>query len=257
MLRWRFAAVAASILAVVACVDAVRIAKHVTGRPDGVLELGGAPKTTRTHDDLNRLESLAELLHSDGAVVRSREADFADARVWVNEPWLDHNGDVVRVHWENIPHQEGKDDWIALMYGGGATLDRNSPIKWKALSREERERGYIDVRMLTMGEFEQFFVYAQGRDIGKSVDVIARSGNVFFNNVNEPVGVHLALTGSPTEMLVQWTVFGTLPYDPFCYIGKSADRLDTLIKDGANTTYTRDDMCGSPANDYGWIDPGR
>lgn len=55
------------------------------------------------------------------------------------------------------------------------------------------------------------------------------------------------------EISVQWVTkdVGT----PTVRYGMSPDGL-TSSKTGNTTSYIRQDMCGPPANSYGWIDPG-
>jgi hypothetical protein len=88
---------------------------------------------------------------------------------------------------------------------------------------------------------------------------LATSPSLSFANPAEPVQIHLALTGRLDEMLVQWTSADPEPQFVRWTITPGEAKDITAVPQNATsqtTTFTRDDLCGSPANFEGWFEPG-
>lgn len=84
--------------------------------------------------------------------------------------------------------------------------------------------------------------------------LLAESAPVEFSNYHVPLQIHLALTGDPTQMRVNWNsaqnMFPSLNYGP------SATNLSQSILAVHTTTYASTDLCGAPATTKGWTTPG-
>ena len=84
--------------------------------------------------------------------------------------------------------------------------------------------------------------------------LVVSSPAVEFVEYNEPHQLHLALTGNPGEMLVQWT--SAVDDQPLVRWGMRPDALVNVV-DGNSTQMTSEDLCpDSPAAGEGWINPG-
>ena len=83
---------------------------------------------------------------------------------------------------------------------------------------------------------------------------IAESAPVDFDNYHVPLHLHLALTGDPTQMRVDWNsqqnAFPSLNW------GNSPTNLTNSILRVMTNTYHVTDMCGPPASTVGWNEPG-
>jgi hypothetical protein len=99
-----------------------------------------------------------------------------------------------------------------------------------------------------------------------SFHLLARSPEIKLTLAREtPLGMHIALTGNPSEMLVQFNT-GNIHGTPVVAYGKApqdddpdADLDLTLKQEGTSATYAAEDMCNEPANvtDVGsFVDPG-
>jgi len=82
---------------------------------------------------------------------------------------------------------------------------------------------------------------------------VAVSNVVRFQNWNEPLQAHLALTGDPTEMVLSWVTRDS--QTPTVKWGTASGQY-SFTKQATSGTYNASDMCGSPATDFGYRDPG-
>ena len=98
----------------------------------------------------------------------------------------------------------------------------------------------------------QFRYFRSDTNITK---LLALSNTINFeNSQNAHLHIHLALTGSPSEMRVQWTTGKNCV--PTVHYGSSPNHLP-LKATGVSRTYKASDMCGPPANMSAYfIDPG-
>lgn len=77
----------------------------------------------------------------------------------------------------------------------------------------------------------------------------AVSAPLEYSEPNEPLGVHLALTGTAGEMRVRWSTRDELAGGgAVVQYGASADKLTLQAASSSPSTYSADDMCGAPAN---------
>ena len=68
-----------------------------------------------------------------------------------------------------------------------------------------------------------------------------------------PPGIHLMLGHRPWEMVVQWTSRSSV--QPTVRYGSAPGQLQYVVP-ATTVSYTRDDLCGAPANAEGFVDPG-
>ncbi|KAK9845224.1 hypothetical protein WJX81_000461 [Elliptochloris bilobata] len=129
-------------------------------------------------------------------------------------------------------------------------------VSWTGIehpSRYDMGAGALTFKLLNHRAPMQFLLLTNVTDWAGGHTVLAGSPLVELAWLNEPLWGHLALTGSPGEMLVQWTTvergrpavrWGVCSGE---YTGVALASLDT---------YARSDMCGGVANSTGFIDPG-
>ena len=218
------------------------------------------------HEDWNRLElwhkgvgatlSLSPSASSAGGPLRR------GAWVGANETVVHASGDFVRVFFglgagETDEHRH----YLALFQGYPVETEwPATPIKWKLLSEEDKRRGHVDSRMLLMGAEPLHFALVRHYDGKATLDAV--SAGVTFANLDEPVGIHLAIGFEPTDLSFQWTTFKNASagaYDPVVAVYDRADpsaRHPVGTFGGKTETYARSDLCGAPANASGWVDPG-
>ena len=160
-------------------------------------------------------------------------------------PVLVGNGDTVTVRWKGAL-EPGSSDWIGLFCPPERPAHRHVEY-WLV-----REREYVTVRVYNMREDCQFRYYSNQ---SFTTQLLATSNLLQFEHDKKaPLQGHLALTGDPTEMRVQWT--SGIRSTPVVHYGLTADRLDRTAT-GVSHTYSASDMCGSPANRSDvFVDPG-
>jgi hypothetical protein len=80
------------------------------------------------------------------------------------------------------------------------------------------------------------------------LQLLAVSKDLHLPAQNTPTGIHLSLTNSPNEMVVQYTA--GLNGTPLVEVIASNNNNSTvsIIYQGSSTTYTNEDMCQKPAN---------
>uniref|UniRef100_A0A1D1ZXW6 Purple acid phosphatase n=2 Tax=Auxenochlorella protothecoides TaxID=3075 RepID=A0A1D1ZXW6_AUXPR len=146
------------------------------------------------------------------------------------------------------------DDMIALYAPEDVDPRTVAPLKYKFLaavpSYVERGEGTLSFRLLNLRQPQRFYFLRDGLALPVFA---AHSRAVAPLDPGEPTQVHLALTGRPSEVKVLW-VSG--PVDrPLIRWGADPQYLDREAP-ADSTTYTREAMCGAPANSTGWLDPG-
>jgi len=83
------------------------------------------------------------------------------------------------------------------------------------------------------------------------------SAAIIPTSPNLPLQGHISLTATPGQVVVHWVTrdMGKAPQVQWGRASGSYAR-SALARGPSPKTYTRDDMCGAPANSSGWFDPG-
>ena len=84
--------------------------------------------------------------------------------------------------------------------------------------------------------------------------LVAVSNVVSFANPNAPLQGHLSYEGDPSRMTLTW-VSGQVGTPKVMWTAPEAG-AEGYQKEANTSTYTAKDMCGSPATDFGYRDPG-
>ncbi|GIL96226.1 hypothetical protein Vretimale_2087 [Volvox reticuliferus] len=173
------------------------------------------------------------------------------------------SGEWFTVSWSGVADPK-YDDWIALVVPADANLTETSPSKWKFAAGDPQHvvtgSGSLRVEVA-------FAVMRNGFDTPVEV---ARSLPIKVLRPNEPLQVHLALTGDPREMRVQWNTrdAGLKPQvrwgpESVRYDGGDTDAYGSdsgpsyPFSSAADTNrYGVEDMCGGAATSVGWVDAG-
>jgi hypothetical protein len=181
---------------------------------------------------------------------------FAVPGIFVNEKVLQRSGQEVLVSWTIEDPQAA--DVVAIFSPPGSSV----PILVRSITKSENWNsgvGSFTFKLVNNRlDFEfQLLRFPSPVNIG-SVEMtnadtrinwsearsLARSDVVRFENVNEPLQGHIALTGDITQMLVMWVSNST--QTPSVQYGISTMSSETT---GTFKTYTITDLCNKPATD--------
>ncbi|XP_031492308.1 probable inactive purple acid phosphatase 2 [Nymphaea colorata] len=180
---------------------------------------------------------------------------------------LNKSGDSVRIEWSGIPNPYAL-DWLGVY--NPASSDHKNFIGYVFLSSSPNWKsgsGFIDLPLLNLRSSYQFRIFnwneseinKKHRDHDQNPlpgtrHLLATSEEVSFANYNDPAQIHLAFGSNDDEMRVLFITRDGIK--SFARYGLKRDELDE-IAEASTTTYSRSDMCDSPANsDGGWRDPG-
>jgi hypothetical protein len=132
------------------------------------------------------------------------------------------------------------------------------PVKYQWIANSpgylETGNGTTSFQVLNMRDNVSFVLFNNLTQATPfNVSNIATSSVITFANINEPLHGHLSLTGVEGEMIVSWqtTDAGT----PTVKYGTTSGQY-SMSATGSNNTFTPADLCGSPANNTGFRNPG-
>ncbi|KAK9804531.1 hypothetical protein WJX73_005386 [Symbiochloris irregularis] len=160
--------------------------------------------------------------------------------ITTNITTLSVNNEAVLVTLSGVSNPTEYD--VIALYLANRTADNSHPLKYKFQLANQREPVVL------------FFLHNATAGNGFSnLSYAGKSSVIQISNPNEPLQGHLALTKDPTEMKVQWTT-----RDPGTPTVKYGTKSGTYTKTatGKTVTYNAQSMCGSPANDTGYVPPG-
>ncbi|XP_031491511.1 probable inactive purple acid phosphatase 2 [Nymphaea colorata] len=181
---------------------------------------------------------------------------------------LKKSGDPVKIKWSGISNPCAL-DWLGV-YSPATSSDENyigyvflsSSPTWNSGS------GSIVLPLLNLRSSYQFRIFnwneseinngTRRDDMGNPLPgtrhLLATSEEISFVNYNDPSQIHLAFGAKDDEMRVMFITRDGMRSS--VRYGLKEDELGETVEAPA-TTYTRPDMCDSPANsDIGWRDPG-
>jgi predicted phosphodiesterase len=115
--------------------------------------------------------------------------------------------------------------------------------------------GSATLSFYVINQREDFVFYLiSGNWSGEAATIDAMSNVVTFTNPEAPKGGHLYFNGNPDQMVVTWTSKGSV--SPQVKYGTQSGNYPYSVT-ATSATFTQNQMCGSPAQDYGWRDPGQ
>ena len=168
------------------------------------------------------------------------------------EPNIVKSGEEVTVKWRGVSSPKSR-DWIGLFCPASSTTEQYQDY-WFVHESGTYAQGYGEVafNVYNMRVDCEFRYYSNDT---KCATLLGRSNVLkFVGGANQPTQGHIALTGNPSEMRVQWTS-GTQA-TPTVRYGTSADQLNQIAT-GLSRTYKASDMCARPASDpRNFVDPG-
>ena len=191
------------------------------------------------------LPSYRIVVQADELVQDVTHASFVELQA---APALISTAQEVTLSWISTGILESRTDWIALYCPVHSSI--NKYIDY--ILAKDFPQNSAHLQLYNLRTDCQFRYYNNETD---RVRLLAKSNVIRFKGGHRaPLHGHLALTGNPTEMRVQWTsgtngtsivVYGT---DPYKLVSRSI---------GGCTTYKATDMCGEPARaDINFIHPG-
>lgn len=166
--------------------------------------------------------------------------------------------DWVNVTWTGVQNPSSN-DWIGVYSPpvNGSTIDHSlhAPIKFQyanfSLSHLQKGTGLLSFRLVNMRADVIMGFFTGGFD---NPTLVAVSEVISFAHPNEPLQGHLSYGGNPSQMILTW-VTADVGTPEVVWFAPGADGLN-YRKEANTTTYTAKDMCGSPATDFGYRDPG-
>ena len=171
-------------------------------------------------------------------------------------PSVVQNGEEVTVLWNgvSVSTKAKSMDWIGLFCPQDA--DPNAYLDYWFVNQSptySKGHGKVSFNVYNI-RVDCEFRYYINNTAAKTTELLARSNLLKFSGGHDnPLQSHLALTGDPTQMRVQWTS-GSKSI-PIVRYGSSSN-LTQMVK-GISRTYGASDMCGPPATDpVNFIDPG-
>jgi len=153
-------------------------------------------------------------------------------------------------------------DSVAMLSPPDADPTKTAPIKFmrgEQLGENYTATGEATIRFWVnnMHADVAFVFYKNFADQFQKTQHLKFAGQsnvVVVQNHQQPNQGHLALTGKDGEMRVTWTS-GRSRTPQYVYVGTASGRFSRRVPARAHR-YTPEDMCGSPAKDYGWREPG-
>lgn len=166
--------------------------------------------------------------------------------------------DWVKVTWTGV-QKPSRDDWIGVysppVNGSNIDPSLHAPVKYQyayySPTHLSTGAGLLRFRLVNMRAdvIVGFFTGGFG-----DPTLVAVSDVVSFANPNEPLQGHLSYGGDPSKMTLTW-VSGQVG-TPTVMWSASEVGAENYHKAANTSTYTAKDMCGSPATDFGYRDPG-
>ncbi|GAQ85317.1 purple acid phosphatases superfamily protein [Klebsormidium nitens] len=197
-----------------------------------------------------RFHNPLEEINVESMVVQINE----EVQLSVTPQVVPENAGWVTVSWRNVDEPSSL-DWIAVYVPADADPTLTAPIKFKMAVTDPGHlasgSGSVRFRLINMRADVRFAFFRGGL---KAPHLAAWSQAVVFADPDRPMGVHLALTGTPGEMLVSWTT-KERGEEPEVHWGQRPGQLTNRAR-AETTTHSLGDMCGGPAKSVGWIDPG-
>jgi hypothetical protein len=219
---------------------------------------------------------------------RVRELDVRSIRTAIDgrikmaadPPTISRNRERVTVSWSGVePQLEASSSsyWVGVYSPVPQNFSDTAPVKLQLTNASSG--GSLTFALLAMRGDYIFALFRGGVAEattpgfgGRYATAVAVSNVVRLTAPlqDEPRGVHLSLTGAPTEMVVMWAT--KTVGAPQVRYGRQGQPLSLLTK-AETTSYAADDLCpgaegpvyhppvgplpGGPAATVGWIDPGK
>jgi hypothetical protein len=183
----------------------------------------------------------------------NKEEGIADVQISASPLVLTRSGQNVTVSWSGLP-RPNVHDFVAF-YSPANRPDLDY-IGFKSVTQSigwQDGSGSLTFTMVNMRSSFNFRLWSCTS--AKNCRAIATSNNVTFASLNEPQQGHLSLTRDPHEMRVMWvSLNGSKPCVQY---GTSPYKLTNRAY-GTSASYTRAQLCTSPANlTTNFISPGQ
>jgi len=181
---------------------------------------------------------------------------FDGGNIKIDAPIIRGMGEVVNISYSGLSSKyPGNKDWIGVWSPKpvNGNYSAMSATKYIYVTPDASGSGQIPLWLLNMRDSVMVAYFTGGL---KTPVMLAESESVNFENTALPMHIHLALTGNPTEMRVDWTSAQDSSKQMFLHYGERPNNLTHSVKHVSTTTYTAADMCGAPATTIGYRSPG-
>jgi len=162
--------------------------------------------------------------------------------------------DWVALKWNGVS-KPSSEDWIGVYSPSNVNFQETSPVKFQYANFSSNYiatgSGSIQFRLVNM---HADYIFAFMRN-GTSYPILSGFSNVVtFQNVDQPNQGHLSLTGDPTEMRLSWASGYQTSVQSVEWGTSSGVYTNSQV--ASNWTYTSSELCGNPAQSFGWRAPG-
>ncbi|PRP80746.1 putative inactive purple acid phosphatase 27-like [Planoprotostelium fungivorum] len=175
---------------------------------------------------------------------------------------LNSSGDVATIKLSGVT-DPSITDIIAVYSPATADPAKSSPVKF--LSAQYFDSSYltsgsatIHINLVNLHSDVVFYFYKNASneyDWEKShLAFGGRSNVITFSNLDEPNQGHIAVTGKKGEVRISWAS-GSVKNGQYVRLGGASQRYSRKVI-AKPDTYAANDLCGSPATDWGWKNPG-
>uniref|UniRef100_A0A383VVS5 Purple acid phosphatase n=1 Tax=Tetradesmus obliquus TaxID=3088 RepID=A0A383VVS5_TETOB len=197
-----------------------------------------------THNPLERIKLYAASHAPESSIVLRLNSTVLEAG---------HSHQWFELSWSGV-QQPSYADWLGLIVPAGADITKTAPAKYQIAAMDKnhvkRGEGRLKFRLINYRSDMQFALFRGGM---MAPQLAALSPIIRVQNPNEPLQRHLALTGDNTQMMVQWVTKNSS--NPTVKWGTSPGAYNHSAA-AVSSTYSRQELCGPPANDAGFVDPG-
>eukprot|EP00731_Ephydatia_muelleri_P019789 Em0012g614a len=193
-----------------------------------------------------------DLLHNGGVTARCD----GSVSISVTPTVLSTSGDWIAVTWDN-KGERSTSDWGGVFtppVNNSVDLRNHAPVKYQYASFSVlymiTGKGTLKFQLINMRDNMIVGFFTGG---SQNPVLLAVSDIIQFQNYNEPLQGHLVLSDDPTEIILIWVTQKSEV--PQVVWGPQSGNY-TNSKMASSSTYKAGDMCGSPATDFGFLDPG-
>jgi Fn3-like domain from Purple Acid Phosphatase/Purple acid Phosphatase, N-terminal domain len=148
----------------------------------------------------------------------------------IDAPMLRGMGETVNISFSGMSSRyPGSQDWIGVW--SPRPVDGNysavSPSKYKYVTPDSAGSGHVELWLLNMRQSVVVAYFSGGL---QTPVLLAESQPVKFDNIALPMHIHLALTGDPTQMRIDWTSAQDGASEPWLRWGDRPNNLSSTVK---------------------------
>jgi len=207
------------------------------------------PVQTKT-GEFNNIANEFQMIHPESM---STELNPAYSITSVS-PLIISNDEMVTISFQTTG-KTATTDFIGAYSPANVDITTTVPVKYGFCDESPtyltNGTGFLLFNLTNLRADVAFYYFTGGTS--KSVAVAVSSQNVTFKNFNEPLRPRIIPSGDPNIFKLLWS--SATSQRPIARYGFAPGVYDHT-SDASTSTFTREQMCGAPANTVGWRDPG-